>query len=151
MMRPINQVCRHQIRILPLYAEAPSALEQVARAAKLLLPLLYLALAVQVVWEFAVPLAALHTWRLALTGSCAEVRRLFSARLFAPSVLACSAVWAEGVTRARYGGDLPRYQRVTLKILGLSLSVWLSFCFSTSVMYLIIIFMLCWCDSTFLP
>jgi hypothetical protein len=127
----------------------------VARAAKPVLPLLYVAMAVQVVWAFAVPLAALRTWRLALAGSwsCAEARSLFSVPLFGPSVLACSALWAEYmirsrdweylplwervacilaysahlaeyVIRGRDEGGMPRCQRVALQVIRVSLLVW---------------------------
>jgi hypothetical protein len=58
----MNQVCDHEICIRLVYAGASSASELVARAAKPVLPLLYVAMAVQVVWAFAVPLAALRTW-----------------------------------------------------------------------------------------
>uniref|UniRef100_A0ACD5T6N8 Uncharacterized protein n=1 Tax=Avena sativa TaxID=4498 RepID=A0ACD5T6N8_AVESA len=124
-------VCRREISTRPLYADSPSASEiaaraarqLAARAARLVLPLLYVALAVQVAWGFAVPLAALRTWRLALAGSYAEARRLLSVLLFGPSILAGPALWAEGVVRARYGGGLGRCQFAALRILQVSLWV----------------------------
>uniref|UniRef100_A0ACD5TZG2 Uncharacterized protein n=1 Tax=Avena sativa TaxID=4498 RepID=A0ACD5TZG2_AVESA len=126
-------VCRREISTRPLYADSPSASEIAARkasqiaarAARLVLPLLYVALAVQLAWAFAVPpLAALRTWRLALAGSYAEARRrLLSVLLSGPSILAFPALWAEGVVRARYGAGLGRCQLAALRIVQVSLWV----------------------------